>query len=139
MKQLICEMCGGPHLIKQDGMYVCQSCGTKYTVEEARKMMIEGTVKVDNTDRLQNLYTLARRAKDAGNAHDAADYYGQIIIEDPESWEANFYKTYYSCMNTTIANMRESCITLANSIESTFRLIKKPFQTLINKKMHLKK
>lgn len=46
MKQIVCEMCGNNDLIKQDGVYVCQYCGTKYTVEEARKMMVEGTVDV---------------------------------------------------------------------------------------------
>lgn len=46
MKQLTCELCGGTDLVKQDGVFVCQNCGTKYTVEEAKKMMIEGTVDV---------------------------------------------------------------------------------------------
>ena len=46
MKQLICEMCGGNDLIKQDGVFVCQNCGTKYTVEEAKKMMKEVVEKV---------------------------------------------------------------------------------------------
>ena len=61
MKKLTCEMCNSVDLIKKDGLYVCQSCGTKYTVEEAKKMMIEGTVdvsgstvKVDNSDELNN-------------------------------------------------------------------------------------
>ena len=27
MKQLTCEMCGGTDLVKQDGVFVCQSCG----------------------------------------------------------------------------------------------------------------
>ena len=38
MKQLTCEMCGGVDLIKQDGVFVCQNCGMKYSVEEAKKM-----------------------------------------------------------------------------------------------------
>ena len=46
MKQLTCEMCGSNDLLKQDGVFVCQTCGTKYSVEEAKKMMIEGTVDV---------------------------------------------------------------------------------------------
>ena len=69
MKALACEMCGSNDVVKQDGLYVCQHCNTKYTLEEARKLMIEGkvdvtgsTVKVDNTDELENLYELARRA-----------------------------------------------------------------------------
>ena len=29
MKQLTCEMCGSTDLMKQDGVFVCQSCGCK--------------------------------------------------------------------------------------------------------------
>ena len=36
---MICEICGSTDLVKQDGFFVCQSCGTKYTVEEARKLL----------------------------------------------------------------------------------------------------
>ena len=28
-------------MIKQDGVFVCQSCGAKYSVEEAKKMMVD--------------------------------------------------------------------------------------------------
>lgn len=37
MKKLVCEMCGSSDLIKQDGLFVCQYCGAKYSVEEAKK------------------------------------------------------------------------------------------------------
>ena len=46
MKQLTCQMCGSTDLMKQNGVFVCQTCGMKYSVEEAKKMMIEGTVDV---------------------------------------------------------------------------------------------
>ena len=39
MKQLTCEMCGSTDLMKQDGVFVCQVCGTKYTLEEAKRAM----------------------------------------------------------------------------------------------------
>ena len=58
MKRLTCEMCGSTDLVKQDGFFVCQTCGTKYSVEEAKKMMIEGTVDVQGTvkvDRSDNM------------------------------------------------------------------------------------
>lgn len=47
MKQLTCEMCGSTELIKQDGVFVCQTCGVKYSVEEAKQMMkeVEDVVK----------------------------------------------------------------------------------------------
>jgi hypothetical protein len=34
-------MCDGKELIKQDGVFVCQSCNSKYSVEEAKKIMVE--------------------------------------------------------------------------------------------------
>ena len=40
IKPLTCEMCGSSEIIKADGVFTCQSCGMKYSVEEARKMMI---------------------------------------------------------------------------------------------------
>ena len=36
MKALICELCDGNEFVKQDGFFVCQFCGTKYTLEEAK-------------------------------------------------------------------------------------------------------
>ena len=102
MKQLTCEMCGSTDLLKQDGVFICQSCGTKYSIEEAKKMMVEGTadvtgstVKVDTSDELANLYQLARRAKDADNAENAAKYYEMILLKGATNWEATFYSVYF--------------------------------------------
>lgn len=54
MKQLTCELCGSTDLVKNDGVFVCQSCGTKYSVEEAKKMMIEGVVTVEGSVKIDN-------------------------------------------------------------------------------------
>lgn len=54
MKQLTCEMCGSTDIMKQDGVFVCQACGCKYSIEEARKMMVEGTVDVQGTVEVDN-------------------------------------------------------------------------------------
>ena len=51
MKALICELCGGNELIKQDdGFFHCAHCGTKYTLEAARKLMVDGVVQVKAAD-----------------------------------------------------------------------------------------
>lgn len=101
MKPLVCEMCGSSDLMKTDGVFVCQSCGTKYSVEEAKKMMIAGTVKVagtvkiDKSEELENLYKLARRARETNDFSQAAKYYDLILQKgDPNSWEAYFYSDY---------------------------------------------
>lgn len=130
MKQLTCEMCGSTDLLKQDGVFVCQSCGTKYSVEEAKRMMIEGTVevqgvvKVDSSEKLKNLYQIARRARDDENSENAAKYYDLILQEDPMSWEASFYVVYYSAMQTNIANIQGAANKINNCDDTVLKLIK---------------
>lgn len=99
MKQLICEMCGGNDLIKQDGVFVCQSCGCKYSVEEAKKMMVEGTVdvsgstvKIDNSELIDNYYKMAEKAYESKNLKDAESYCNKIIEISPNDYKAWFLK-----------------------------------------------
>ena len=139
MKQLTCEMCGGTNLIKQDGVFVCQNCGTKYSIEEAKKMMIEGTVdvqgtvKVDVSDKVKNLYIMARRAKDDNNAELASKYYEMITLENPHDWESLFYFNYFNADYTNLKNMPDLVIRLANSLDSVFDLIDKSDKTIDEK------
>ena len=96
MKAIKCELCGSNEVIKQDGLYVCQHCGTKYTVEEAKKLMIEGTVnvegtvKIDDSTELKNLYEIARRARNAENYEDAGKYYDSILAKNQKTGKLYF-------------------------------------------------
>ena len=100
MKQLTCEMCGGTDLMKQDGAFVCQNCGMKYSVEEAKKMMIEGTVdvqgtvKVDNTAFVERYLQNARRAKQKEDWEETEKYYNMVEQNEPTNIEAIFYSSY---------------------------------------------
>lgn len=130
MKALTCEMCGSTNLIKKDGVFVCQSCGTQYSVEEAKKMMVEGTVdvkgtiKVDTSDELKNLYEIARRAKDSDNNENAAKYYDMILVKDPQSWEANFYVVYFKAMACKIAEIWSAANSLSNCVKPVLELVR---------------
>lgn len=130
MKPLICEMCNGRDMVKQDGVFVCQYCGCKYSVEEARKMMYEGSVnvsgsrvKIDTTEECNNLYVLARRAKNADDGERAVKYYEMILLRDPMSWEASFYVVYYKAVNCTIAQIQPMAEVLSQCIGTTLDLI----------------
>lgn len=97
-------------MLKQDGMFVCQTCGTKYSVEEAKKMMIEGTVdvsgstvKVDNTASIKNYYTMANSAYEADNKTEAENYCNKIIEIEPENSEAWFLKGKAAGWQSTLA------------------------------------
>lgn len=112
MKQLVCEMCGSTDLLKDGGVFVCQSCGCKYTVEEAKKMMVEGvvevqgnvsidntvdvqgTVQVDNTAYVERYLANARRAKEKQDWEEVEKYYNMVEQNDPDNIEAIFYSAY---------------------------------------------
>ena len=138
MKQLTCEMCGSTDLIKQDGMYVCQSCGTKYSVEEAKKMMIEGTVdvsgstvRIDNTASIDNYYRMATSAYDSSNQKEAEQYCNKIIEIDPNNYKAWLLKGKAAGWQSTLANIRieesVNCFTKAieNAPEDAVEEVKK--------------
>jgi len=91
MKRMSCEMCQGTNVVKQDGLFVCQSCGTKYSVEEARKIMFEGkvdvsgsSIKIDSSDSVKNYYLLATNAFNAKNYSEAELYSNKILEVDPK-------------------------------------------------------
>lgn len=104
MKRLACEMCGGTDLIKQDGVFVCQNCGMKYSVEDAKKMMIEGTVdvkgtvQVDNSAFVQKYLTNANRALEKEDWEEVEKYYNMVEQNSPQNMEAVFFSSYGKAM-----------------------------------------
>lgn len=132
MKVIVCELCESQSFAKQDGMFVCQGCGTKYTPDEAKAMMkeVEGEVPVAPTAAakpgadLDRYLLLARRAKDSDNSADAAKYYGMAEAEDPNNWEAVFYSVYFTAMQTNIAGISSAINLVSNSLPGVIDLIK---------------
>ena len=96
MKQLVCEMCGGKDLIKQEGVFVCQSCGTKYSVEEAKKMMVEiagtvevkGKVAIDQSDILNNYIIRGNQLFEKKEYAEAEVYYNKALDIDANNPDA---------------------------------------------------
>ena len=64
MKALKCEVCGSNDIVKQGDYFICESCGVKYTVEDVRKIVVEGAIRVDHSDEAANMRILADRARD---------------------------------------------------------------------------
>ena len=123
MQAIKCEMCNSNDFVKEDGYFVCQHCGTKYTVEEAKKLMVEGTVKIDSSENVQKWFTVARRAKESDDVETARKYYQKILEEDPNSWEANFYSVYYDSINIKNSELESAIERVNNSLNSTLNMI----------------
>ena len=130
MKQLTCEMCGGTDLMKQDGAFVCQNCGMKYSVEEAKKMMIEGTVdvqgtvKVDNSAFVERYLQNARRAKQKEDWPETEKYYNMVEQNDPTNIEAIFYSTFARVKQALVeAETRDKRQSVFNILEKSVSVI----------------
>ena len=114
MQRLTCELCGSTDLIKTDGVFVCQACGCKYSIEEARKMMVEGvvevrgTVKQDRSDELVRLLELARGGIDSNNSKDAESYAMRALEIDLNSGKAWAIKAEAIDWQMTLADKREA-------------------------------
>lgn len=114
MKQLTCEICGSTDLIKDNGVFVCQACGCKYSIEEARKMMVEGvvevkgTVKQDRSDELVRLLELARGGIDSSNFKDAESYAMRALEIDLNNGKAWAIKAEAIDWQMTLTDEREA-------------------------------
>ncbi len=100
MKKIVCEMCNGTDILKQDGVYVCQNCGMKYSSEDAHKLIVEvsGGVNSRVSVNLEN----ARAAKNREEWAEAEKYYGLEAKENPSDVEATFYRVYSAARQTLL-------------------------------------
>lgn len=104
MKKMTCEMCNSIDIIKDGDFYVCQACGTKYTVEAAKKLMIEGTVdvkgtvKIDNSAFIEKYLDNARRALSKEDWEEVEKYYNMVEQNVPNNMEAVFFSAYGKAM-----------------------------------------
>lgn len=95
MRAIVCELCGSNDLVKDGSVYVCQHCGTKYTTEEARKLLVEASVTVVGpigVDGIAGVDNLLRRASDfegRGDYERAIEYYDRVLDLDIDNPEAN--------------------------------------------------
>ncbi len=98
MQAIRCELCGSSDIMKQEGFYICQNCKTKYSVEEAMKLI--GVVKIDKSEDIENLLILARRNFDSLKYDESDKYYELALREAPNNWEAVFYHAWLSVNKT---------------------------------------
>ncbi len=111
MKAIQCELCGSNDLVKQNGVYICQYCGTQYTIEEAKNLLrtAEGgidvsgsTVKVDNSGFVKKYLENAHRAKAKEDWAEVEKYYNLVEQNDPTNIEAIFYSAYGKAMQSLV-------------------------------------
>lgn len=144
MKALVCELCGGNDFVKEGDFFVCQSCGTKYSSEDAKKMMIEGTVEVhgtvhvDSTNEIKNLLEAAKNAMSIGDYESAAKHYETISSKDPNNWRALFYQVVLKTHDIKNEEIGSATTKISNSIHRVIELIRDTVTDEAEKKIALR-
>lgn len=129
MKQIVCEMCGGTSLVKDGGLFVCQDCGCKYSLEEARKMMQEvpggapaaaAPAPVNNKAQLDNLLNLARSSFESKNYSQAEEFCNQVLAMDSQHYEA--WKLKGEAINYQIGAKNQRIAEVYNCLMTAYRV-----------------
>ena len=80
-------------------------------------------------NKTQNLLVLARRAKENGDNGTAAQYYQQLLLEEPDFWEAIFYSDFCTAADCVILEIGPSAKRIANAFVSTFNVVCKNYNS----------
>ena len=103
MKKIVCDLCESTEFTKEGGFFICQGCGTKYSLEEAKAMMreVEGSAPVStgvpvtavpmgnpNQQQIDNILVLATTAYEAQNYAEAENYCNQAVVLDAMCYKA---------------------------------------------------
>ena len=144
MKKMLCEICGGEELLKQDGFFVCQSCNAKYSVEEAKNLLVEVDapakpapkkpkatkpvkVKQDSENKLENLFKAAENARETNNSRSAILYYEKIAQKDPNAWEPLFYIPILRLDSITNGEIGSAAVAVYSCLEKVFSMVRKKY------------
>lgn len=148
MQAIKCELCGSNEFTKVDGLFQCNHCNTKYTLEEAKKLIVSGTVEVvtGNAEN-ERLLKIAETYIRIGQLMRAYKVFEKITIEFPNDhrgWiglarveEANIYNIFkkvednfldiYNSKNISILGHLKSINKIRNvlkviSTENTYKI-----------------
>lgn len=137
MKKIVCEMCEGTEFAKVDGMFVCQNCGTKYSPEEAKALMVEvesADIVVPTTaapvvvmpnasdsGKIHNLLNLARSSYDSKNYSQAEEFCNQVIAIDSMNYDA--WKLKGEAINYQINANNPRILEVFNCIMTAYRVL----------------
>lgn len=118
-----CPQCGADVQLDESREFgFCTYCGTKIMQE---KIFVEhnGSIKIDSSEELKNLYIAARNTTEAGDKNTALDYYRKIAMIDPNSWEPLFYSVILGLNNIKNSEIQSAATRVANCLPKVFKLI----------------
>ena len=133
----------------ENKFYVCQHCGTKYSVEDARNLFVEvdDAVKIDNSEQIASFLALVESSYSSLDYAGTVNYCDKIIEIDPNNFDAWLYKAKSACwVDSNLDNIKipsslsaaKRAVNLAGedikteTADSIYRELKNNIATLLN-------
>lgn len=133
-KVITCEYCNQDFVlydeVKEFMLKNAEQAGYEFEQGRHRAQKDAGLVPgktqavIDNSHKINNLYSLARRAYQEEDYKGAQKYYEQILLEQPDKWEPVFYAAYCKAYDSEIEDIERNVQLLKNKLDSTIILLK---------------
>lgn len=149
MKRIVCEICGSQDLVKENGVFVCKNCGTKYSLVDAKNMLVEVDDTTDHKkesqmgdfSKLENCVLLMKEAFEARNMEETNTYAVDVLKIDGKNamaWILKGISSGYISLSRTVPNLPEMYLCFKRGMEfvddknkrSFINLFKKEFSSL---------
>lgn len=146
MKRIVCEICGSQDLVKENGVFVCENCGTKYSLEDAKKMLVEvndiTNQKNVNTNgessKLENSILLMTEAFKARNMEETNTYAVDVLKIDGKNataWILKGISFGYISLSRSVFNLPEMYLCFKRGMGFADDENKKLFISLFKKEL----
>ena len=122
-----CEACKKTFILQADVVSSEPPQSKKKEAESDGDIDAAGTDKINDKEKLANLYTLARREFKIGNYKEAIWYYKKIMMDDPDNWEPFFVMSFIKAGHGTQKweTISDEVAVFSKDLDETIRLIEK--------------
>lgn len=113
MKKMICEICESQRIKKEKGIFICQDCGTEYSLEDAKKLLKEIDDETEKMEATNNKTVITQENNKYKLLNQLilweeylinfcefeSDYESKELSKlgsKKEHWNIDYVKTYYS-------------------------------------------
>lgn len=138
-KVITCEYCNQDFILEDDVkrfmLTNAEQAGYEFEKGRQRAQKDAGLTPgksqtvIDNSHKINNLYSLARRAFQEQDYKGAQKYYEQILLEQPDKWEPVFYSAYCKAYDSEIEDIESNVQLLINKLDSTIMFLKQDNKT----------
>lgn len=97
-----CEICESNDIVKQEGLFVCQNCGAKYSLEEIKKITNSSSNVLNDQNKIEKLLKNGMVLFNDNKFDEAYNYFTEILKLDPENYIAHFYKGISSAWKSSM-------------------------------------